>query len=388
MNGQKLKVLFVSNLFPDAENPNRGSDNAVLLRLLARDCDIRVIAPRPTLPFKSRTRQPVACMDDKPFAPFYPTVSYLPKIGGPFNHLLMARGIRNEIARVRQSFPFDIVLCSWIYPDACAVAKIAVEQNFKFIAIAQGSDIHQYLRMPTRRRIIQKYLPSAESIITRSAQLSTMLADAGFDKQKLKVIYNGVDFRIFHPSDKTAARRELKLNQSATVLLFVGNFLPIKNPKLLIAAHAELCRLHPNRTYNLIFLGSGPLETEMRRQAEALGIGSNVVMPGRKSPAEVARYMQAADLLCMSSHNEGLPNVILEAFACGLRVVSTNVGGISEVVNEPAFGALADAPTPKNFAATVANILNQPVEEDKIISHASQFSWDKASTAYMELLQR
>ncbi|MGZ4963662.1 MAG: hypothetical protein ACXWC8_13995, partial [Limisphaerales bacterium] len=145
MNGQKLKVLFVSNLFPDAANPNRGSDNAVLLRLLARDCDIRVIAPRPTLPFKSGARQPVACADDKQFAPVYPTVRYLPKIGGPFNHLLMAHRMRNEIARVRQSFPFDIVVCSWIYPDACAVAKLALEQNFKFVAIAQGSDIHQYL---------------------------------------------------------------------------------------------------------------------------------------------------------------------------------------------------------------------------------------------------
>ncbi|MGZ4987288.1 MAG: glycosyltransferase [Limisphaerales bacterium] len=388
MNGQKLKVLFVSNLFPDAANPNRGSDNAVLLRLLARDCDIRVIAPRPTLPFKSGARQPVACADDKQFAPVYPTVRYLPKIGGPFNHLLMAHRMRNEIARVRQSFPFDIVVCSWIYPDACAVAKLALEQNFKFVAIAQGSDIHQYLHMPTRRSIIQKYLPRAESIITRSAQLASMLVDAGLDNQKLNVIYNGVDFRVFHPSDQTAVRRDLKLNESATILLFVGNFLPIKNPQLLIAAHAELCRLHPNRTYNLVLLGSGPLETEMRRQADALGLGLQVVMPGRKSPADVARYMQAADLLCMSSHNEGLPNVILEAFACGLRVVSTNVGGISEVVNERAFGALANDPTPKNYAATIAKVLDEPVNEDKIISHASQFSWDKATTAYMELLRR
>ncbi|MDB6056610.1 MAG: hypothetical protein JWO95_454 [Verrucomicrobiales bacterium] len=388
MNSERLKVLFVSNLFPDTSNPNRGSDNAVLLRLLARHCDIRVIAPRPTLPFKSSAPQPVACIDDKSFAPIYPRVSYVPKIGGPVNHLLMARGLRIEIARVRQSFPFDVVLCSWIYPDACAVAKIAAEQNFKFIAIAQGSDIHQYLRMPTRRRIIQKYLTDAEAIVTRSGQLATMLEQAGFDKRKLNVVYNGVDFRIFHPSEKSAARRDVKLPDSATLLLFVGNFLPIKNPLLLIEAHAQFCRMHPERTSFLVMLGTGPREAQMRQRADALGFGKQVLMPGRKSPTEVARYMQAADLLCLSSHNEGLPNVILEAFACGLRVVSTNVGGISEVVNDPAFGALVNEPVPNAFAKAVANVLSQPVHEDKIISHASKFSWDKATAAYLDLLKR
>jgi glycosyltransferase involved in cell wall biosynthesis len=110
-------------------------------------------------------------------------------------------------------------------------------------------------------------------------------------------------------------------------------------------------------------------------------------MPGRKTPVEVARYMQAADVLCMSSHNEGLPNVILEAFACGLRVVSTNVGGIGEAVDEPAFGALVDEQTPQAFAQAISTVLGQPKNEEQILSRASMFSWDKAAGAYMELLQ-
>jgi teichuronic acid biosynthesis glycosyltransferase TuaC len=386
LSADRPKVLFVSNLFPDASNPNRGSDNAVLLRMLARWCDIRVVAPRPTLPFTS-PRQFSPCVEDVAFAPIFPRVPYLPKIGGPLNHLLMARALREPISRIRQSFPFDIALCSWIYPDACAVSKLAKERNFKFVAIAQGSDVHQYLRMPARRRIISKYMQRADAIVTRSAQLATMLEQVGIGKSRLHTIYNGVDFRVFHPSDKIASRRALKMPESATVLLFVGNFLQIKNPALLIAAHAELCRMQPERTFQLILLGSGPLEPEMRRQADALGYGAQVLMPGRKSPSDVARYMQAADVLCMSSHNEGLPNVILEAFACGLRVVSTNVGGIGEVVSAAAFGALVNEPTPQTFARAVAEVLVQPIDEDKIIAQASRFSWDKAASAYLELLK-
>jgi glycosyltransferase involved in cell wall biosynthesis len=387
VSAQKLKVLFVSNLFPDGGNPNRGSDNTVILRMLAQWCDIRVISSRPTLPIFGNRPNAVACLDDKVFAPQYPQVAYIPKIGGPVNHVLMASGLRDTITRTRQQFPFDIVLCSWIYPDCCAVAKLAGEQNFKFVAIAQGSDVHQYLRMPTRRGIIQKYLPRAKAIITRSGQLATMLQEAGFDKQKVHVIYNGIDFRIFHPSNKTDARRALNLSESATILLFVGNFLPIKNPNLLIAAHAELCRTHPRKTYQLVMLGSGPLQPDMRKQADALGFGSQVLMPGRKSPAEVARYMQAADLLCLSSHNEGLPNVVLESLACGLRVVSTNVGGIKEAINDPAFGKLVDDQKPTTFAKSIADVLSTAAEEDRILSQASHFSWDKAAQAYFDLLK-
>jgi glycosyltransferase involved in cell wall biosynthesis len=386
VNGQKLKVLFVSNLFPDSANANRGSDNGVLLRLLARWCDIRVISPRPALPFLG-TSHFHACLEDKQFAPVFPAVRYLPKIGSSVNHVLMAHGLRKHIIKLREQFAFDIVLCSWIYPDACAIAKLSEELNFKFVAIAQGTDVHQYLQMPTRRRIIQQYLPRAKAVITRSKRLATMLEQIGFDKNKLRVIYNGVDFRTFHPSDKLAARRELKISESTTVLLFVGNFLPIKNPALLIAAHAELCRMQPQRTFELVMLGSGPLQAEMRKQGDALGYGKQVSMPGRKTPVEVARYMQAADVLCMSSHNEGLPNVILEAFACGLRVVSTNVGGIGEAVDEPAFGALVDEQTPQAFAQAISTVLGQPKNEEQILSRASMFSWDKAAGAYMELLQ-
>lgn len=384
MSAQKLKLLFVSNLFPDSGNPNRGSDNAVLLRLLERWCDIRVIAPRPTLPFSSNTTFH-ACLEDKPFAPVYPMVRYVPKIGGPVNHLLMAAGLRKAIIQVRKEFAFDIVLCSWVYPDACAVGKLSQELGFKFVAIAQGTDIHQYLRMPTRRRIIQKYLPRAEAVITRSARLATMLEQIGFDKNKLRVVYNGVDFRIFHPSDKVAARRDLKLPENTSILLFVGNFVAIKNPTMLLAAYRELCRQNPKQTFLLVMLGSGPLENTIRKTADF--IGCPVLLPGRKAPAEVARYMQASDLLCLSSLNEGLPNVILEALACGLRVVSTNVGGISELLGDPALGRMVDTPFPLDFQKAISAVLSEPLEEDKLLATVSRFSWDKAANTYMELLR-
>ena len=96
-----MKLLFVSNLFPDASAPGHGQVNATVLHHLARHCEIRVISPRPLLPFKSwRGRTPRE--QDTIFQPLYVRTFYVPKFGGPWNHRLMARALREPVQRARR----------------------------------------------------------------------------------------------------------------------------------------------------------------------------------------------------------------------------------------------------------------------------------------------
>lgn len=92
----------------------------------------------------------------------------------------------------------------------------------------------------------------------------------------------------------------------------------------LIDAWKEASRKLPEAL--LVVIGSGPLQNELVR------VGQSVHACGAKSTEDVACWMKAADILVLPSHNEGLPNVILEAMACGLPVVATDVGGIPEAV--------------------------------------------------------
>ncbi len=110
--------------------------------------------------------------------------------------------------------------------------------------------------------------------------------------------------------------------------------MPIKNPLLLVTAFAELKKRLPDCKSPLIVIGGGPLVTKARCQADACGCSERLSLVGRRSPAEVARYLQAADVLCVPSANEGVPNVILEAFATALPVVAMRVGGIPEVLSQ------------------------------------------------------
>ncbi|MFM2081801.1 MAG: hypothetical protein RL380_492 [Verrucomicrobiota bacterium] len=380
-----MKILFVSNLFPDAANPNRGIFNARLLHHLAAHCEIRVISPRPTSIFAA-AGEFSARAEDKKFLPQFPAAPYIPKVGSRWNHRLMARALREPLVELRKTFPFDAVLAAWLYPDACAIARLAQELDFPFVAIAQGSDVHQFLKIPVRKKIITAALAHASGVVTRSAELARLLRDAGVSAAKLHTIYNGVEPHIFQPGDRATTRRNLGFAPDETVLLYVGNFLPVKNPLLLVDAFVALRRREPARNFRLVMLGDGPLRMDILTRAEAAGLRARVKLPGRKKPAEVAQFMQAADLLCVPSDNEGVPNVIYEAFSCGLRAVTTRVGGIPEILTADFLGGLAPRGDAESFAAAVAKTISSPPEVQKILRHAAQFTWPRTAEDHRRLL--
>jgi teichuronic acid biosynthesis glycosyltransferase TuaC len=371
------RLLFFSNLFPTESEPYRGLDNATLLHALRPHFDIRVLSPRPALPWNSRIHSQRIC--DAPLKPRWAQATYLPKIGGSINHLLMAKSVRPAFDLILRDFKTDIILSSWIFPDSCAALHLA-NGRFPVVAIAQGTDIHQYLNMAARREVILKSLPRTHAVITRSRELSHLLAAAGFPSAKLHTINNGVSHDIFQPRDKALTRQQSNLPATARIILFVGNFYEIKNPLLLIRAVAQL------ESALLIMAGGGPLAQDARALAEKLGITSRVLFPGRQPPSEIARLMNAADLLTIPSNNEGVPNVILEAFASGLPVVASNVGGIPEVLDNASLGRTFPAGDLDALVAALRDQLAAPRDTAAIREHAARFTWDASADAYREIL--
>jgi glycosyltransferase involved in cell wall biosynthesis len=313
----------------------------------------------------------------------------VPKIGSRWNHQLMARALRGAICDLRRQFAFDVVLSSWIFPDSCAIAELAQELDFPFVAIAQGSDVHQYLQMPARRQIITRLLPRASAIITRSGELARLLAEAGLDRTRLHPVYNGVDLDLFRPRDKAALRRELGLPVEAPLILFVGNFYEIKNPFIPPTALSQIQSAGAFKAPPvLVMVGGGDLKEAVQQCAVRLSVSDRVILAGRTDAAGVARYMQAADVFLLPSKNEGVPNVILEAFACGLPVIASRVGGIPEVHPGDDFGRLVSTIEPGAFATAIRDVLLSPPPAERIRHHALQFSWQRTATTCHELLSQ
>jgi teichuronic acid biosynthesis glycosyltransferase TuaC len=387
MRGEAMmKLLFISNLFPDIQESYRGLDNVTLLHHLREHCEVRVICARPAIWGSSRWRQAYTPRSqDECFQPVYVRVPYLPKIGDGINHRLFGRALNPAFMALRESFAFDSVLCAWAYPDACGVLGLTQKANVPLTVITQGTDVHTYLDMPVRRRLISSALGQTKAVINRSRNLAQRLAAAGVPEAKLKVIYNGVDTDTFSPADKQAARRSLGLPLGDKLVLFVGNFLPVKNPGLLLEAFAEVRqRQVPNA--RLLLIGGGPLEGFIRAEVVRLGMADQVQIVGRKSAADVARYMQAADVLALSSHHEGLPNVILEALAAGLPAVATQVGGIHEILNADYLGRLCEPGNRDRFAAALGEVLQRENETARISQYGKTFNWPQAAREYWQVI--
>ncbi len=388
--GELRRLLFVSNLFPDSRESYRGLDNVTVLHELRKRhaCEVRVIAPRAWLPglaaradWPPQSREVDAC-----FAPRYVRAAYVPRFGSRFNHHLMRLSLARTLRQLRQEFPWDVLLASWLYPDGWAAAAEARRFATPCVLIAQGTDVHTYLKMPARKRRILEAVGWSAGVITRSRSLASMLAAAGAESNKLHPIPNGVDTAVFHPGAASEARASLGVPQDAKVLFFVGNLLPVKDPEMLVRAFAELSGRGLGGRLILVVAGKGPLRNEMERLAREVGVFAQTRFEGPVDSQTVAQWMRAADLLCLTSRNEGLPNVILEAQASGLPVVATDVGGIAEVVDAPHKGLLARVGDVRAWVDAAESLLRDPRDRRRIAVEGVLRDWDQTCERYWKVL--
>lgn len=144
-----------------------------------------------------------------------------------------------------------------------------------------------------------------------------------------QVIHNGVDITVFQPADKTAIRRELGLPEHARILLFAAASIQrniYKDFATMRQAVAQIAEQLPDE--NVIFIGLGD-----DMPPEQIGKAHIQFVPFQSNPTQVARYYQAADVYLHAARADTFPTSVMEALACGIPVIASQVGGIPEQVN-------------------------------------------------------
>jgi glycosyltransferase involved in cell wall biosynthesis len=155
-----------------------------------------------------------------------------------------------------------------------------------------------------------------------AANLPSMLG------RPVQEIPKGVDAQLFRP-DGPASRAALGLD-GRRVVVSVGRFVPMKNMALLVEAAALLRQSCP--ALHVLLVGEGPEQEALRQQVARLGLTGTVTFTGYVPQEDMARFYRAADVFALGSAFDNSPNVVLEAMACGLPIVATDVGGVSEYV--------------------------------------------------------
>jgi glycosyltransferase involved in cell wall biosynthesis len=372
-----MKVLFVSNLYPNSTELSRGVFNSYQIQHLAKRCEVKVVAPIAWFPIRGRHAPKGEVPAEETLEGiqiYHPRHFYLPKVARQFNPILYARGIKSTLQTIRREFPFDIIFVNWSFPDACGVASLAAEFGVPFVTSVSGSDVHVYLTYRMRSRQIVKMFAASQAVTTRSQDLKNMLLAYRVPSAKVHAVYNGVDPRRFHAEPRATARQRLGWDPAQTVLLFVGRLSSEKGADDLLRALAHARRYYA-LTSRLVIVGDGPQRPMLESLAAGLGLTDQITWVGWKNPADVSSYMNAANFLCLPSQNEGVANVVLESFACGLPAVATAVGGIPEIMTEET-GVLASPRQPESFAAALAKAHARTWDSAAIRRHAAHFSWD------------
>lgn len=359
-----MRILALTNLYPNPFQPHRAAFNRQDLRLLAERHPVRVVAPilwtdernarkagAPPLPAGRRVVHDGLTVD-------HPRYWYTPKVlrgqYGRFYLWSVRRAFRRAVAEFRP----DVIYAPWTYPDGWAAVRLARRAGLPVVVKVHGSDLRALEEFPARIGNTAGALRTADGVVVVSEDLARKATALGADPAKVRVVQNGIDRGVFSPGDRAAERKRLGLSDDGTRhLLYVGNLLPIKGVDVLVEAAGRLPDTVGRWVLHLI--GSGPLRAGLEARAAALGIADRVRFHGPKPHGELPRWFRAADLFVLASRSEGVPNVLLEAAGCGTPFVATEVGGVPEVAHLGA-ARLVPPENAERLAAALVEVLDRP----------------------------
>jgi glycosyltransferase involved in cell wall biosynthesis len=195
-----------------------------------------------------------------------------------------------------------------------------------------------------------------------------LVKDFGFPAWKTKTVHNGVSVSEFVPSERRGAevRRNLGLGQDEFLLVCVARLSEQKGINILIQAMARV--LHDGVRCRCVIVGDGPLRDQLVKQARELSLSEHVLFVGFQK--DVRAYLQAGSAFILTSHREGLPLSILEAMACGLPSIVTDVGGNAEVITQRVHGLIVQSGSFEAIAEAIAYLVNHPQERAQMAQMA------------------
>jgi glycosyltransferase involved in cell wall biosynthesis len=309
----------------------------------------------------------------------HPRFLFVPKLGAALAPDLYVASLWPGLRALRGKV--DVVLGCWAFPDGVAAIRLAGMLGAASVVKVHGSDLNVLARQEPFRRVMTRTLPKVGRLVAVSRPLAETAVELGVPAERVEIVRNGLDREVFRIRDRAAMRAELGIHPGARWILYVGGLHRTKGVADLLEAFDRLAPACAD--LHLALVGDGP-EAALVRQAAERHPG-RVVMAGALPAERVARWMGACDVVTLPSWNEGTPNVILEAFASGRRVVATRVGGIPDLVDSPELGTLVDARDVPALAEALARAAHASYDPEPLTA-AAPYGWPESAARLLEVL--
>lgn len=280
-----------------------------------------------------------------------------------------------ELKHIIDEGEYDIIHCHT--PVGAMLTRLAAKQarkqGTKVFYTAHG--FHFYKGAPAINWIL--YYP-VEKWLSRYTDVLITINKEDYERAKTfkagKVCYVpgvGIDLKKFNVGyvNKEQKRKEIGVSADDFVLLSVGELIPRKNHEVVIRALSVLKQLDKLNHIEYVICGRGAYETDLKKLAEGLDVADHVHFLGYRN--DISEICNCADLFVFMSHQEGLPVALMEAMACGLPAVCSNIRGNTDLIEDGVTGLLANN-TPEEVAQSISKMKSDTALRNRVASAALQ----------------
>ncbi|CDG65352.1 MAG: hypothetical protein PWQ15_295 [Methanobacterium sp.] len=391
--GDKIKIGVITSAYPDYEDDPHGIFVHRLMREIVKNGhEVHVIAPYTG----GETEYTLEGVHVERFHYFYPRrFERLSGRAGMIDNVKEGLLVKIQIFTflffnvyysLRKLNRMDVIHVQWPIPNGLGALFLKKLYGIPYINTIHGEEVHLSKRYHLLFAL-HWLVNNSTKTITNSNATRKFCFDAGLDGDKIDVIPFGVDTEFFRPLD-------VYKDEDIFQILSVGYLIERKGFEYLIKAMPDVLKEHKNARLKIV--GSGPLESKLKTLIYELGLGNEVKIVSNVSDEELLMTYNSADLFVLPSivdsqgNTEGLGVVLLEAMACGLPVMGSNVGGIPDIIRDGDTGILFTEKDSSIIAEKINLVMENKSQMENIATNGikevkMKFSWDKIAKDYSRI---
>ncbi len=287
---------------------------------------------------------------------------------------LIPRYYRGALRVARDSArTFDVVHAHYGLPDGVVGVMLGRALSLPVVVTLHGSDFSHQIARPVVGRFLGRWLAKADRIIGVSTQIV----------EGMHAAFGLTETQVLHlPNGYNDAHIAVHARRTPRYFLFVGSLIPRKNPDVLLESYALIA---PQTTLDVVIVGDGPMMSQLKAQADRLGIASRVRFEGQVEHAAVDGYLSEAAALVLPSSREGMPIIVNEALASGTPVVATRLPGIEQQVRSEQLGSLVPAGDGAALGAALLEASRKEWDYGLIARECGVVSWNEYADKLLDL---
>jgi N-acetyl-alpha-D-glucosaminyl L-malate synthase BshA len=275
--------------------------------------------------------------------------------------------LASKMAEVAKREKLDLLHVHYAIPHAiCAfLAKQMVGEDLKIVTTLHGTDITVLGYDQSLSDLIRFGIETSDKVTAVSHSLVEQTIELLQPKKQIETVYNFIDDRIYFKKNTSHLKREYGIDEDEKVIIHVSNFRKVKRVQDVIYSFQLIQR---KINAKLLLVGDGPEMSFVSRLVRELGLTDKVLFLGKQDNLE--QLYSISDLMLLLSEKESFGLVLLEAMACGVPCIGTNIGGIPEVIHEGKTGFLSEVGDINTVSNHAIHILSNPDLHKKMSEHA------------------